>query len=92
MSFDETKVQFTPEEMDAARSADRLYEIFYEAFSDGLDLSDIGVIPQAMPHIISLYTYYAGGTKAEYAKKLIAMGVAILRDNDFLDLLDDDDE
>ncbi len=91
MGFDESKVQFNTEEMDAARDADNLYELFADALADGLDLSDLAVIPAAMPSVVALYRYLAEGTKAEYADKLIALGVMLVRDNDFLDGLDDDE-
>lgn len=88
MSFDEKKVQFTAEELDAARAADAIYEAVDEAIADGVQLTDLAVIPLAVPQILSLYKYLAGGSKADYAKKTIALGVALLRDNGWLDGLD----
>lgn len=85
MSFDESKVQFDGAEMDAARAADNLYELFAEAMDDGFDMSDLAAIPAAMPHVMALYGFLAEGSKAEYAKKLIALGVMLERDNDWLD-------
>ena len=83
--FDPNKVQFNQEELDAARNADEIYEIISEALEDGLDFSDLKAIPAVVPHIMALYTYLAGGTKSDYAKKLSALGLALLRDNDWLD-------
>ena len=88
MGFDEAKVQFNDVELDMAEHADAIYETVAEAVEDGLDLSDLAVIPAAIPHVLALYGYLADGTKADYAKKLIALGVCLLRDNDFLDKLD----
>lgn len=88
MAFDREKAQFNQEELDMAQAADFLYETFRTALEDGLDFQDLSVIPAAVPQIMALYGYLAGGTKAEYATKLIALGVALLRDNEFLAGLD----
>lgn len=88
MAFDESKVQFNPDELAAAEAADALYEMFNAALADGADLSDLTLLPAAMPHIVSLYGFLAGGTKAEYAEKLLAIAVALIRDNEFLAGLD----
>jgi hypothetical protein len=88
MSFDESKVQFSAEELAIGGAADSLYELFADAMDDGFDLSDLAAIPAAVPHIMAMYGWLAEGTKAEYAKKLIALGVMLLRDNEWLDGLD----
>lgn len=89
MGFDETKAQFNDEELDMAEHADAIYETVAEAVADGFDLSDLTVIPAAIPHVLALYGYLADGTKADYAKKLIALGVCLLRDNEWIDDTDD---
>ena len=83
--FDPSRVQYTKEELDAAASADAIYETFAEALEDGAQIQDLMAIPAVVPHILALYRYLAGGTKADYAKKLSALGLALLRDNDWLD-------
>lgn len=90
MGFDEGKVQFNAEELDAASAADALYEMFADALVDGLDVSDLAVIPAAMPKVVALYRFLAEGSKAEYASKLIALGVMLERDNEWLDSFDDE--
>jgi hypothetical protein len=92
MSFDPNKVAWDPAETASAQSADALYELFEAALADGLDLNDLMSIPAAIPHVMALYAYLADGTKSEYATKLIALGVMLLRDNEWLDALDDDGE
>jgi hypothetical protein len=69
-----------------------LYELFEAALADGLDVSDLMAIPAAIPHVMSLYSYLADGSKAEYAQRLIALGVMLLRDNEWLEALDDEEE
>jgi len=85
MAFDPSKVAFTADENNAARAADEIYEAVAEAVADGVQLKDLAVIPGAVPHILTLYAYLADGTKADYAKKLVALGVQLLRDNEWLD-------
>jgi len=92
MAFDETKVAWSVEEVASAKSADALYELFEGALADGLDMSDLMAIPTAVPHVMALYSYLADGTKAEYAKKFISLGIMMLRDNEWLEALDDDGE
>jgi hypothetical protein len=90
MAFDEAKVQFTAEEMAAAKAADALYDLFAQAVADGIDMSDFAVMLQAVPHIKALYGFLAEGSKADYAKKSLALGVALIRDNEVLDMLEPD--
>jgi hypothetical protein len=90
MGFDEDKVAWSLEEVASAKSADALYELFEAALADGLDFSDLAAIPAAVPHVMGLYGYLADGTKTEYATKLIALGVMLLRDNEWLDVLDEE--
>jgi len=90
--FDPTKVQFNQEELEAAKAADSIYETVSDAAEDGFQFEDLAAIPMAVPHMLALYRYLASGTKADYAKKLVALGVCLLRDNDWLDLIGDDEE
>jgi len=94
MAFDENKVAWTLDEITTARAADALYELFDEALEDGVGFEDLTAIPAAVPHIMVLYGYLAEGTKVDYANKLIALGVMLLRDNEWLEALDEpeDDE
>ena len=89
MAFDESKVQFTVEELGAAKSADTIFEVVSAAFEDGIDIGDAAVIPMLIGPFTNLYGYLATGSKADYAKKLIALGVALARDNEWLDTLDE---
>jgi len=88
MAFDPNKVQFSVEELDAARNADSIYETIHEAVADGLEFSDLAAIPAVVPYVLNLYKYLAGGSKVDYAKKIIALGVSLLRDNEWLDELE----
>jgi hypothetical protein len=90
--FDPTKAQFTQEELSAAADADAVYEIVAEAAEDGFTFGDLAAIPAVVPYLLSLYKYLASGTKADYAKKLSALALMLVRDNDWLDLPGDDDE
>lgn len=92
MGFDENKVAWSADEIVSAKAADALYELFEEAMADGIGFDDLTAIPAAVPHILVLYSYLAEGTKVEYANKLIALGVMLLRDNEFLEAIFEDDE
>lgn len=85
MGYSEDKVNWDPAEHDAARNADRLYEIGAERLANGLDPGDVVAVPQAIGPATGLLGYlFGGGNRASMAKRFITVGVMLERDNDLL--------
>lgn len=77
MGFDRGKVRWSDSELQAAESADAIYELL----KDGFDMSDI---TRALPHLLPLFMYLQSPNHYEYAGKFIDLGVMLKRDNDWL--------
>jgi hypothetical protein len=77
MAFDANKVQFTADELTAAASAD----VIYESLKDGASADDLIVI---LPQVLPLFAFLKSDQPVDYATKLIALGVMLMRDNEFL--------
>lgn len=84
MGYDRNKVNFKDEEHDAAQAADQIYEAAAAAAADGLSLDDLSVALGLLVPGKNLVAYLTGGSRADMAKRLIAVGVMLERDNDFL--------
>lgn len=84
MSYDEAKVNWTPAEHEAAENADKIYEAVSTAVADGVDTEDAAIAFQVVQPSMRLWAYLAGGTKEEFASKLIDLGVMLKRDNNLL--------
>lgn len=84
MSYEPGKVNWTAEEHEAAENADRLYETVHAAAADGFQTTDLLGVTAAWKPSHDLYTYLFGGEKADLARKLIALGTMLERDNRFL--------
>lgn len=81
--YSSEKVAFSQDEHDAARAADEIYETLQKALSDGLQISDLSVIPTLLSPTTKLYTWLGSGDRAEFASKLITLGLQLKRDNDW---------
>lgn len=85
MPFNDTKAQFSAEELRAARTADEVFERVRDAVKDGIDLGDIMAIPEVLTRVLALLTFVAGAPdRAETARRVIALGIMLERDNWFL--------
>jgi hypothetical protein len=84
MAYDESKVNWSPEEHDAAENADKVYEAVSVAVADGLNTADAAVAFQILQPSMKLWSYLAGGTKEQFASKLIDLGVMLKRDNNLI--------
>jgi hypothetical protein len=84
MGYDRNKVSFKEEEHVAAEAADKIYEAARKAAEDGLDLNDLSVAFGLLAPGKDLVAYLTGGSRAEFAKRFIAVGVMLERDNEFL--------
>jgi hypothetical protein len=84
MAYDQDKVDFTPEEHDAARCADELYEKIQELVADGVDLTDLTKLPALFGPTMRLYKWLASEDRAEFASKLLTLSTALSRDNVWL--------
>lgn len=82
--YDEQKVDFTPEEHDAAKTADEIYEKLHEMLENGIDLSDIAQVPGLITPSLKLYKWLMSADRAEFAGKLLALAVMLNRDNSWL--------
>jgi len=86
MSFDPSKVKFTQEELDAAAAADIVFELLRDELEDGFQAADlIKILSGSLPSVIKLFEYLKSDAALEYADKLVALGVMLARDNDWLD-------
>ena len=83
MSYSADKVAFTQEEHDAARAADEIYEVLRGALADGFQLTDLSVIPALIGPTTELYRWLGGGDRAEFASKLLVLGMQLKRDNEW---------
>ena len=81
MSYSEAKVAFKPAEHEAAKAADQIYELISGALADGVQGTDIAVIAGILQPSTKLWGYLASTSKEEFAKRLIAIGVMLGRDN-----------
>lgn len=84
MGYDRAKVNWTEEEHAAAENADKVYEPVHKALEDGLDPDDALVAIQVFKPSMAVWSYLAAGDKAQFAKRLIALGTMLERDNDFI--------
>lgn len=84
MGFDRNKVNWNEEELQAAEAADKIYEAIQPAIADGVDNTDFMVIGAILGPVMSLFRYLAGAGKKEFARRLIAIGHMLERDNEFL--------
>ena len=82
--YDKTKVDWKDEEHQAAENADQIYEVLHPALADGVQAGDLAVVAAIFKPSMEVWKFLAGGNKAEFARKLIALGVMLERDNEFL--------
>jgi hypothetical protein len=86
MGYDASKVNWTADEHAAAENADKIYETLRPALADGFQAHDTAAgLAVARPGY-EVWAYLVGSAKdkAEFARKLIALGVMLERDNHFI--------
>ena len=84
--FDPTKVQFDSKELDAAKAADDMYEVIRDQLEDGFQVADlVPILTASVGPVATLFGYLKSDSPQEYADKLIALGVMLERDNDWLE-------
>lgn len=86
MSYDPAKVNWTADEHKAAESADKIYETLRPALGDGIQAHDATAALAIAKPSYDLWAYLVGNTegKADFGRKLIALGTMLERDNSFL--------
>lgn len=84
MGFDRNKANWTEEELEAAEVADQIYEAVEPTLADGFQKTDFFVIGKILGPIMQLFRYLAGAGRKQFARRLIAIGVILERDNELL--------
>ena len=84
MGFDRNKANWTEEELEAAEVADKIYEEVEPVLADGVQKSDVLVLAKILGPVMQLFRYLAGAGRKEFARRLIAIGVILERDNSLL--------
>lgn len=84
MGFDRNKANWSEEELQAAEAADKIYEAVAPAVADGVQVTDFAVVGAILAPIMALFRYLAGAGRKEFARRLIAIGVILERDNALL--------
>lgn len=84
MAYDEGKVAFSAEEHEVARAADTVYESVRTVLADGAQLTDITIAAALFQPMMKIWTHLAGGSREDLANRLIALGVMLARDNEFI--------
>ncbi|MGH7165130.1 MAG: hypothetical protein ACREIS_06355 [Nitrospiraceae bacterium] len=86
MGYDKSKVDWTEAEHGAAENADKIYETLRPALADGLQAHDTAAGLAVAKPSYELWAYLVGNAegKADFGRKLIALGVMLERDNRFL--------
>jgi hypothetical protein len=84
MAFDRAKAQFSEEELSYFEKADEIYETVRPAIEDGLQISDATLLISLYSKGKDLVVWLISGTKREFGYKLIALGTALIRDNELL--------
>lgn len=84
MGYDESKVNWKPEEHEAGKNADAVYEAVAAALKDGIGPTDLTVALAVLKPSMSLWAYLSAGTREQFASKLIDLGVMLKRDNSLL--------
>ena len=84
MPYDRSKVNFSDAEHDAAQAADQIYESARKAAANGLDMNDLSVALSLLVPGKNLVAYLTSGSRVDFAKRFIAVGVMLERDNEFL--------
>ena len=89
MGFDRNKANWSEEELTAAEAADKLYEAIQAVAGDGLQVTDLAVVGALFGPIVDLYNgLKSQSDRTDFAKRLIAIGVILERDNSLIDKLD----
>ena len=84
MSFSRDKANWSEEELNAAEEADKIYEVVEPVLADGVQRTDFFVIGKILGPVMALFKYLAGAGRKEFARRLIAIGVILERDNSLL--------
>jgi len=84
VAYSREKVNWKEEEHVAAENADKIYEAIHEAVENGLGPEDLAVVGIVFKPSMAVWGYLAAGSKAQFAKRLIALGTMLERDNDFI--------
>ncbi len=84
MGFDRTKANWTEAELEAAEAADKIYEAVEPTLADGFQTTDFVVLGKILGPVMQLFKYLAGAGRKEFARRLIAIGVILERDNSLL--------
>ena len=84
MGFDRNKANWSEEELEAAENADKIYEVVQPAIADGVQNTDFFLIGKILGPVMALFKYLAGAGKKQFARRLIAIGVILERDNNFI--------
>lgn len=84
MGFDRDKANWTEAELEAAEAADKIYEVVQPAVADGVQNKDFFLIGKILGPVMELFKFLAGAGRKEFARRLIAVGVILERDNSLL--------
>jgi hypothetical protein len=83
--FDPNKAQFSQEDLAAGAAADVVQELLRTQLEDGFQASDLlAILTGSVGQVMPLFAYLKSDTPQEYARKIIALGVMLERDNDWL--------
>jgi len=85
MGFDRNKANWSEEELEAAEAADKIYEAVAPALADGIQPTDWTLVGAILGPVMALFRYLAGAGRKQFARRLIAIGVILERDNELLD-------